>query len=79
MSFATEIKAHREHLGLTQAGAADLLGMSRRAYIELEMDRRDPRRYESEGIVSIFRKAKKRPGTSNGRGQTPDGTTPIPQ
>lgn len=58
MSFATDIKAHRERLGLTQAGAADLLGMSRRAYIELEMDRRDPRRYEAAGIVGLFRKSK---------------------
>lgn len=65
MSFATDIKAHRERLGLTQAEAAALMGMSRRAYIELEMDRRDPRRYEAEGIVSIFRKTKKRPSPSN--------------
>lgn len=71
MSFATDIKAHRERLGLTQAEAAALMGMSRRAYIELEMDRRDPRRYEAEGIVSIFRKTKKRTGPSNTKGREP--------
>jgi transcriptional regulator with XRE-family HTH domain len=41
--FPTRLRAERSRLGLTQEQAAELLGVGRGSYRQLEEDRRDPR------------------------------------
>lgn len=53
-TFPEVLKKHRDDLHLTQQEAAEKLGMSRRAFIELEMGRRKPRLYEIQGIMALL-------------------------
>lgn len=64
MTVPDQIRARREAIGLTQAQAADQLGMSLRAYVAAEKGERTKRplrRYEIAGILSIYAQIKAGP------------------
>lgn len=58
MSFATEIKATRERLGLTQAGAAALLQISKSALEKWENGTKEPKPLMQEGALARLAKLK---------------------
>jgi transcriptional regulator with XRE-family HTH domain len=60
MSFAEQLKKERERLGLTQAQAASLLGVSKSVIEKWEADTRTPLEITQEGALARLRKAKPR-------------------
>tara|TARA_R110000868_G_scaffold175663_2_gene412819 strand:- start:14 stop:196 length:183 start_codon:yes stop_codon:yes gene_type:complete len=57
--FAQQIKSERERLGLTQARAATLLGVSKSVIEKWEADTRTPLEITQEGALQRLRKTKK--------------------
>jgi transcriptional regulator with XRE-family HTH domain len=60
MSFAIAIKQERERLGITQAQAASLLGVSKSVIEKWEADTRTPLEITQEGVLERLRKNKPR-------------------
>lgn len=60
MSFAATIKQERERLGITQAQAASLLGVSKSVIEKWEADTRTPLAVTQEGALARLRKTKPR-------------------
>ncbi len=58
MTFAEEILKHRQRLGLNQAEASALLGVSKRTYEYWESIQRTPLEITQEGVLARFEKAK---------------------
>jgi DNA-binding transcriptional regulator YiaG len=58
--FADQIKNERERLGLTQAGAAALLGVSKSVIEKWESGQRTPLEITQEGALARLRKTKPR-------------------
>lgn len=61
MSFAAQLKAERERLGITQAQAASLLSIAKRTYCDWEAGNVVPHRYMQHGALCDLRATKKRP------------------
>jgi transcriptional regulator with XRE-family HTH domain len=59
MSFSDQLKAERERLGLTQAGAASLLDVPARTYWEWEASKTTPYAVTQEGCLARLRTTKK--------------------
>lgn len=62
MSFAVKLAMHRKRLGLTQAGAAALLGVGLRTYATWERDddpKRRPHVLTQEGALARLAKTKR--------------------
>jgi DNA-binding transcriptional regulator YiaG len=57
MNFATELKSERRRLGLTQAGAATLLEVSKRSVEEWEAGK-TPLAVTQEGVIARLKKQK---------------------
>jgi len=60
MSFAATIKQERERLGITQAQAASLLGVSKSVIEKWEADTRTPLAITQEGALARLRKTNPR-------------------
>lgn len=58
MSFADTIKLERERLGLTQAGVASLLGVSKSVIEKWEAGTRTPLEITQEGALQRLKKTK---------------------
>jgi transcriptional regulator with XRE-family HTH domain len=66
MTFAEQLKAHRQRLGLTQSEAAALLDVSASWVDKAERNKRDPLAITQEGALARLSKAKtRRKGTNN--------------
>lgn len=59
MTFSDQLKAERERLGLTQAGAASLLDVPARTYWEWEAAKTTPYAVTQEGCLARLRTTKK--------------------
>jgi len=59
MSFATQIKSERDRLGLTQAGAAARLGVSKSVIEKWEAGTRTPLAITQEGALARLRSTPK--------------------
>lgn len=60
MRFAVTIKQERKRLGITQAQAASLLGVSKSVIEKWEAETRAPLEITQEGIMARLRKTKPR-------------------
>jgi DNA-binding XRE family transcriptional regulator len=60
MSFAEQLKVHRERLGLTQAELASFLDVPARTYWEWESGKTTPHTITQEGALARLSKIKKR-------------------
>lgn len=60
MSFAATMKQERKRLGITQAQAASLLGVSKSVIEKWEADTRTPLEITQEGTLARLRKTKPR-------------------
>jgi len=58
MTFSALIKAERERLGLTQAGAAELLDVPARTLWEWEHGKTEPLAVAQEGVIARLKKSK---------------------
>ena len=61
MTFAEQLKAHRQRLGLTQSEAAALLDVPARTYWEGESGKTTPHAITQEGAIARLSKAKRPP------------------
>lgn len=61
MNFADQLKSERDRLGLTQAGAAAVLGIPDRTYWEWEAGKTTPYAITQEGALRRLAATKKRP------------------
>ena len=61
MTFAEQLKSHRQLLGLTQSEAAALLEIPARTHWEWESGKTTPHAITQEGALARLTKAKKRP------------------
>ena len=59
MTFPEQLKAHRERLGLTQAGLASFLGVSPRAIWQWEKGKL-PHELTQDGVLARLAKVKRR-------------------
>lgn len=55
MTFADQLKAERDRLGITQALAADILSVSKRTYCAWEAGEVTPHRYMQTGAIRDLR------------------------
>ena len=53
-AFGSRVQSARSSRGLTQAEAADLLGMSRRKLIDIEAGRIELPRYQKTGVLAVL-------------------------
>lgn len=60
VKFCDQLKSERERLGLTQAGASALLGVSKSVIEKWEADTRTPLKITQEGALRRLRTAKPR-------------------
>ena len=60
MNFSERLKSERERLGLTQAGAAAVLGIPDRTYWEWEAGKTEPYAITQEGALRRLSATKKR-------------------
>ncbi len=60
MAFDEQLKSERERLGLTQAGAAALLGVSKSVIEKWESGQRTPLEITQEGALARLRRTKSR-------------------
>lgn len=66
MTFAEQLKAHRQRLGLTQSEAAELLEVSASWVDKAEREQREPLKITQEGALARLSKAAKlRKGTND--------------
>lgn len=61
MTFAEQLKSHRQLLGLTQSEAAALLEIPARTHWGWESGKTTPHAITQEGALARLTKAKKRP------------------
>ena len=61
MTFAEQLKAERQRLGLTQAQCAELLSMSKRWVEEAEAGRSDPPQITQEGALARLKRRRPQP------------------
>lgn len=59
MKFADQLRSERERLGLTQSGAAALLGVSKSVIEKWESEMRTPLEITQEGALARLRRTKK--------------------
>lgn len=59
MTFAEQLKAHRQRLGLTQSEAAELLEVSASWVDKAEREQREPLKITQEGALARLSKAAK--------------------
>ena len=75
MTFSDQLRNERKSLGLTQAGAAALLDVSRDTVAAWESERNTPIDVTQEGVLARLRATKKRP---KAKGQNTGVSGPCP-